>query len=238
MAYRYISAVYTMNDPNQTTWDKIEAQSEGGRGAGLSRTDDRIGREGLAGWENRKGRGESGTSGKIEPTSDLYTEEWSVLEPIRDQILVAASQEIVWWAWTYTDRVTAFFAPAANIEARLGGAYELFFDPANRERMCTAGCTITQLEPMSRLGFSWKGPDQFAALMNDQAHLTTVTITLESVDGATRVAMEHAGWGDGEEWAAARTWHVKAWEMVLQSMKKAIESGEGEICCAPDPSAS
>lgn len=41
---------------------------------------------------------------------------------------VAAPAELVWHAWTRADRVTHFFAPKANLDLRVGGAYELFWD--------------------------------------------------------------------------------------------------------------
>lgn len=155
------------------------------------------------------------------------------MEAVRSQVLVAADQNLVWWAWTHADRITKWFAPVANIDARPGGAFELFFNPSDRVYDCTAGCTFTQVEPMSRLGFTWKAPKHLADLMNREGSLTSAIVTFEPADGGTLVTVEHSGWGEGEAWAGARQWHVMAWSQVLSSLKKALESGEGDLCCAP-----
>ncbi|WP_126425207.1 SRPBCC family protein [Brevibacillus marinus] len=153
------------------------------------------------------------------------------METLQFEIDVASKKELVWRAWTQTERITKWFAPAAHIDARPGGAFELFFDPVNRDHMCTKGCTFTLLEPMERLGFTWKGPDEFAEVMNKDESLTYVLVTLSEENGATKVVVEHSGWGEGSEWENARNWHEIAWKQVLGSLKSALESGEGELCC-------
>lgn len=155
------------------------------------------------------------------------------MEAVETQVLVKAPREVVWWAWTRAERITQWFAPAATIDPRPGGAFELFFNPADRSRDCTAGCTFTAVEPMTRLAFTWKGPDLFAAVMNHPDRLTAVTVTMEPVEGGTRVTVVHAGWGEGDGWAEARRWHAAAWRQVLDSLKGALESGRGDLCCAP-----
>jgi len=49
----------------------------------------------------------------------------------------------------------------------------------------------------------------------DEAHILSCSFADSSV--------VHGGWGDGEEWAEARAWHVKAWGMVIQSLKEYYE---------------
>ncbi|MBO8164960.1 MAG: SRPBCC domain-containing protein [Brevibacillus sp.] len=150
------------------------------------------------------------------------------------EVRIAASPELVWRAWTSPDRLTAWFAPAAHVEARVGGAFELFFDPDNRDKMSTRGCVFTELTPNERLSFTWRGPDPFAELMNREGELTHVTVTLQEENGSTRLLLVHDGWGEGAEWAEARSWHQSAWDQVLGSLKSALESGEGELCCQPE----
>lgn len=146
---------------------------------------------------------------------------------------VLSSNELVWAAWTIADRVKLWFAPDANVEAKLGGAFELFFIPGNHEQMNTKGCKITELVPMERLSFTWKGPDDFAGIMNNENSLTVVTVTLMNENKQTKVTIEHAGWGEGEEWEKAYQWHVMAWNQVASSLKSSIESGKGDLCCVP-----
>jgi len=80
------------------------------------------------------------------------------IRTIRIEVSVSSPPDLVWWAWTKFDRVTAWFAPEANVEARPGGPFELFFDPADHEHQRTRGFVFTLVEPKKRLGFTWKGP--------------------------------------------------------------------------------
>jgi uncharacterized protein YndB with AHSA1/START domain len=155
------------------------------------------------------------------------------MQSIREEVVVAASPDILWHAWTISDRVAKWFAPAANVDARIGGAYEVFFDPTDHSRMSTKGCKVTAMEPHRHLAFTWKGPDHVAAIMNDESRLTVVRVTLSPEGDGTRVVVEHTGWGEGEEWAKAREWHVMAWKQVTGSLKSALESGQGDLCCQP-----
>ena len=148
---------------------------------------------------------------------------------IRIEISIASPLELVWRSWTRSDRISDWFAPEANVEARRGGPFELFFDPVDHEHQSTKGCVFTLVEPKRRLGFTWKGPDQFAELMNDPASLTSVIATFHDENGVTRVVIEHGGWGEGEEWTQAQAWHQKAWEEVLRRLKSNLESGKDQI---------
>lgn len=69
-------------------------------------------------------------------------------------------------AWTESDRISQWFFPEANIEARVGDLFELFFDPDDHSHMSAIGCVVTSIFEKERLGFNWRGPDQFASLMN------------------------------------------------------------------------
>ena len=155
------------------------------------------------------------------------------MEPLRIEISIEAPFDLVWRAWTEPDRITSWFAPEANVEAKPGGAFELFFGPADYSQECTRGCVFTAVEPMRRLGFTWKGPSQFADLMNDIEPLTSVYVTFHEGNGVTRVVVVHNGWGDGEEWTEAREWHRRAWKGVLVSLRSTLESREGKPCCKP-----
>ena len=146
---------------------------------------------------------------------------------------VAAPTDLVWWAWTETERIIEWFAPSANIVPVEGGAFELFFDPADHTHMSTIGCVITAIEPMERRAFTWKGPDQLAQLMNEPVPATSVEATFKQDKGNTRVQIVHGGWGEGDDWNEARKWHDKAWEGVLQSLVSGLESGKGLLCCPP-----
>ncbi len=49
--------------------------------------------------------------------------------PIDHDLLVPAPPEAVWEAWTTEAGLTGFFAPAVNLDLRVGGAFEILFYP-------------------------------------------------------------------------------------------------------------
>jgi len=150
------------------------------------------------------------------------------------EIIINAPLNLVWYAWTISERVSEWFAPETVVEAKEGGAYELYFIPGNSKGMNTKGCKITKLIYEKELHFTWKGPDQFEAVMNKENELTTVKVYLKSIkDDSTKVIVEHIGFKDNEDWSEAIKWHQMAWSGVLSSLKSALEKGEGNLCCQP-----
>src|SRR5690606_133087 len=154
---------------------------------------------------------------------------------INKEITINVPINLVWLAWTISERVSEWFAPETVIEAKEGGAYELYFIPGNRENMNTKGCKITTLVHEKELHFNWKGPDQFEALMNNENGLTNVKVSFDSInEDSTKVILEHTGFSDdSEDWNEAIKWHEMAWSGVLDSLKSALESGKGNVCCQP-----
>ncbi|WP_349304903.1 SRPBCC domain-containing protein [Paenibacillus sp. Marseille-Q4541] len=147
---------------------------------------------------------------------------------------IQAPLELVWYAWVISERVSEWFAPQAIIEARDGGAYELYFVPGNVTNMNTKGCKVTKFNEKKELHFTWKGPDPFEKIMNHEKELTIVEVTFDSVDDCTTIVnVRHTGFKDEESWDEAVNWHQMAWPEVLGSLKSALEKGEGNLCCQP-----
>ncbi len=141
------------------------------------------------------------------------------MTPIRVEVDTSASLDSVWEAWTETDQITKWFAPEAKVEAWEGGSFELFFDPSDHGHESTRGCVFTLVEPKRHLGFTWRGPDQFGSVMNHPANLTKVDVCFKNEGGSIHIAIKHTGWGQGQDWTDARTWHERAWEQVLAELK-------------------
>jgi uncharacterized protein YndB with AHSA1/START domain len=153
---------------------------------------------------------------------------------IINEVRINAPLNLVWYAWTISNRVSEWFAPETVVEAKEGGAYELYFIPGNKTGMNTSGCKITKIIKEKELHFTWKGPDQFESLMNNENELTTVNVSLESLnENSTKVIVEHIGFKDNNDWIEAIKWHQMAWSGVLDSLKSTLETGEGNLCCQP-----
>jgi uncharacterized protein YndB with AHSA1/START domain len=153
---------------------------------------------------------------------------------IINKVTINAPLQLVWYAWTISERVSEWFAPETVVEAIEGGAYELYFMPGNKTGMNTKGCKIIKLVEEKELRFTWKGPDQFESIMNSENELTTVNVSFEPVDTqSTNVIVEHLGFKEDDNWTEAFEWHQMAWSGVLSSLKSALEKGEGSLCCQP-----
>lgn len=143
------------------------------------------------------------------------------LAPIKLKVRVGYPPSYVWGLWTMPEGLATWLAPAVNVEPRLGGAYELFWNPDDRSHNSTLGCQITVWEPVSRLAFTWRGPEHWETLM--PAGSTQVEIKLNQEGQETILYLTHTGWGSGPEWEEARAWQMEAWKEALGGLKALIE---------------
>lgn len=138
--------------------------------------------------------------------------------------LVKASQEEVWQAWTTSEGIKTFFAPDARIEARPGGAFEVYFNPYARPGLKGAdGMVFLAVQEMSMLSFTWNAPPHLPGVRGQR---TSVTVRLTPAgDGATQVRLTHTGWGDGGEWDKSYSYFGNAWGHVLANLEKRFATG-------------
>lgn len=76
--------------------------------------------------------------------------------------------------FTNNELLQAWLARVADVELRIGGRYELFWDPAHREDNSTIGCRITAIAEPELLAFQWRSPAQFKSFANTADPLTHV----------------------------------------------------------------
>ncbi len=133
---------------------------------------------------------------------------------INKQVIVNASIDKVWEAWTTVAGIKSFFAPDCRIDLKVGGAYEMYFIPnAEPGSRGGEGVKILAIQPPGMLSFTWNAPSH---LPNVRKQFTHVTIKLTPKDGnTTRVLLTHDGWGEGEEWDRAFEYFDGVWEQVV-----------------------
>lgn len=143
---------------------------------------------------------------------------------IDKEVVVPAPVAAVWQSWTTTAGIQSFFAPQAEIDARVGGAFHVFIDPLGEPGMKGADdMRFMALQPMKMLSFDWNAPP---SLPEARAQRTFVVVRLHEIDGqSTRVTLHHTGWGEGGEWDKTYAYFDKAWGKVLGNLKKRHESG-------------
>jgi uncharacterized protein YndB with AHSA1/START domain len=143
---------------------------------------------------------------------------------IDKEVVVAAPVDQVWATWTTREGIRSFFAPEAVVEPRVGGLFEMQFDPgaAPGDRGAD-GMRFMALQPPRMLSFEWNAPPSLPAA---RAQRTFVVVRLVPVDDkTTRVTLHHTGWGDGGEWDRAYSYFDRAWGGVLGNLKKRFDSG-------------
>ncbi len=123
----------------------------------------------------------------------------------------------------------AWFPIKAIVEPFVGGKYELFWDPEDRENNSTIGCKVTAIEQDKLIAFEWKGPIQFKYFMNNTDPLTHVSVFFLPCDDETALCTEvhviHSGWRNSEEWENARLFFDRAWHEELEELRQFVNVG-------------
>ncbi|HEY6133612.1 MAG TPA: SRPBCC domain-containing protein [Rubrivivax sp.] len=143
---------------------------------------------------------------------------------VEKQLVVNATLDQAWDAWTTRAGITSFFAPDARIEARVGGPFEIYIDPgAPAGSKGADDMRFLALQPKKMISFDWNAPPH---LPEARAQRTFVTVRFEPVtDKTTRVMLHHTGWGDGGEWDQAYAYFDRAWGGVLANLGKRFDQG-------------
>lgn len=145
---------------------------------------------------------------------------------LRHEIVVDASLDEAWHAWTTNEGMQSFLVPDSNIDLRIGGPYEIYFvsDPIDGQRG-SDGCTILSYLPKQMLSMSWNAPPQFK---HAREHQTWLVLRFEEVEDGVRVRLSHYGWEDKkaqfpdhtDEWDDVREYFTMAWRSVLGKLQQ------------------
>jgi len=143
---------------------------------------------------------------------------------LRKEIVVPATLEQVWNAWTSTKGVKTFFSSDAKVELAVGGPFEIYFllDAPHGARG-SEGCRVLSYLPPKMLSFSWNAPPEFGELRDK--HTIVVLQFGEIEPGKVKVALSQHGWGRGEDWDKLYDYFDKAWSYVLGNLKKRFVAG-------------
>lgn len=143
---------------------------------------------------------------------------------IAKEVVVDATLERAWDAWTTREGITSFFAPDARIEPRVGGAFQVYFDPTAEPGLKGADdMRFMALQPKKMISFDWNAPPSLPEVRKQRSF---VVVRFEPVnERQTRVLLHHTGWGEGGEWDKAYEYFDRAWDHVLANLKQRFESG-------------
>ncbi len=137
---------------------------------------------------------------------------------VHKETLVAAPPAEVWKAWTTSEGIKSFLKVDSKVEPVLGGAFELYFNPAvPRGEQGSEGCRFLAVEPLRYITFEWNAPPTIPKI-RPQHHV--VTVHFEPDGQGTRVRLDALGYGAGPEWAETRKYFDNAWGFVLDALTK------------------
>ena len=135
--------------------------------------------------------------------------------------ILDCSQEKAFEMFSGSENLQKWLTVKAEVDLRVGGKFELFWQPENPNENSTIGCKILALDQPSFISFEWKGAKQHEEFMNNKRPLTNVSVCFIPLENAqTKVLLIHTGWGDTAEWEQARQWFESAWEKTLSQLEK------------------
>jgi len=129
--------------------------------------------------------------------------------------------------FTINDLLERWLTEKAEVEPKIGGKYELYWEPENRKNNSTIGCKITGIEKNKFISFDWKGPIQFKSFMNIANPLTHVIVFFThntNEPNKTIIHLFHTGWKKDSEWQEARNYFENAWSKALKGLKEKIKN--------------
>jgi uncharacterized protein YndB with AHSA1/START domain len=143
---------------------------------------------------------------------------------IDKDVVINATLDQAWQAWTTREGIVSFFAPDATIDARVGGAFQIYIDPgAPAGSKGADDMRYMALQPQKMISFDWNAPP---SLPHARAQRSFVIVRFTAVDDkTTRVSLHHTGWGEGGEWDKAYIYFDNAWRGVLGNLKTRFEQG-------------
>jgi uncharacterized protein YndB with AHSA1/START domain len=148
----------------------------------------------------------------------------SAIEPVTDKIIhveafLAVPPAKAFAFFTTNELLQSWLTAAADVEPRVGGKYDLFWEPADRENNSTIGCRVTALAPGQFIAFQWRSPKQFKPFANTADPLTHVVVTFAPEGAGTRVHLIQSGWRSTSEWEEARLWQERAWTGAFKKLE-------------------
>ena len=96
---------------------------------------------------------------------------------IDKQVVLNATLDQAWDAWTTREGIVGFFAPDAKVEPRVGGAFQVYMDPgAPAGSKGADDMRFMALQPKKMLSFDWNAPP---SLPEARAQRTFVVVRFE-----------------------------------------------------------
>lgn len=127
---------------------------------------------------------------------------------VRLTMEVPVEPERVFDAWTNAAQLVEWFCHWAEMTVTEGGPYRLGWD--GYEAVWEG--TYVEVDRPNKLAFTWNPP---AVIFPAGAYPTTITLTFEDLDGATRMVMEQSGFQGAPEMESS----LELWRSYLYTLR-------------------
>jgi uncharacterized protein YndB with AHSA1/START domain len=131
-----------------------------------------------------------------------------------------APAEAVFEAWTSEDVLRRWWhtedgyqTSEAEVDLRVGGAVRVVMRDPRTDAEYGGGGTYTEVEPPTRLAFTWT--------WDDDSRRTLIEIDFSETDGITKVTFTHSGLWDEE---AVRS-HEDGWNKLFDRLEGILDAG-------------
>jgi len=157
------------------------------------------------------------------------------MRSLRNEAVIKAPVEKVWAALTTGEGYTALGVARAEVDLRVGGSVRSSYNPnSTLDDEHTIVNTILAYEPERMLAMrNTKAPADFP--LGPALQKTWSVTNLEPLDpDATRVIITGYGWGDDELSQQAYAYFERGNQVVLDTMKAALEEGDAVGALSPE----
>lgn len=138
------------------------------------------------------------------------------LDPILIQVTVPLPIPMIYAAFLEPAQLAGWLCDAARVDPRVGGEYALAW--TGPEAFESRGKILAMNRDLD-IDFSWTAPAPYASLLNEPEPRTHVYVRLTESPEGIDVTLEHSGWGSGDAWEDARSWHFHLWDERLHRLK-------------------
>ena len=119
----------------------------------------------------------------------------------------------LWWAWTTSQGMRAL-GWESRIRLRIGGPYEVYFDPTAPAGLRGGeGLKVLSFLPSRMLSTEWNAPPRFPTIRTQRTWIVVEFHELEA--SSTRLTITHLGWGEGGDWPQVYAYFERAWPVVV-----------------------
>lgn len=144
-------------------------------------------------------------------------------ETLRWSVTLDASLDQAWAAFTTEAGVRSWMAPVARVDFRIGGTIQTNYDPA--AAIGDAGTIVHHIlsyEPRRMLSTRFTAPEDAAVVKIAEGAWCVYTFEPLALD-RTRVSLAMCGFGDGEEWDAAREFFRMGNPIAFEKLRRHFE---------------